>query len=215
MHAYVWTSERTWTHPGCGMACRENRAGREGDPMTLTRRHGIGSDLRRMGRKVASAFQYDAGGPVGEGNGPGVSQRRRAGVPPLIAIGDVMERDLATVLPESSVRNAVALMIEHGISSIPVVDGLGRIAGALNEGDLMQVFYDPGVRCVADVMTQEPIVLSVNAPFVDVIDQLMSSSFRRVLIDDNGLLVGVITRSHVMPALLEALELQTRVETSH
>jgi len=126
-----------------------------------------------------------------------------------------MERDLATVLPESPVRNAVALMIEHGISSVPVVDAEGRIAGALNEGDLMQVFYDPGVSCVADVMTREPIVLSIGAPFVDVIDQLMSSSFRRVLIHDEGLLVGVITRSHVMPALLDALEQQTRAETTH
>ena len=183
--------------------------------MTLTRRHGIGSDLRRMGRKVASAFQFDTEVPAGQGTGPAPSRRRSAAVPLLLTIGDVMERDLATVLPESPVRNAVALMIEHGISSIPVVDAQGQIAGALNEGDLMRVFYDPGVECVADVMTREPIVLSIRAPFVDVIDQLMSSSFRRVLIDDEGLLVGVITRSHVMPALLEALELQTRVETTH
>lgn len=132
--------------------------------------------------------------------------RRHARVTPGLTIRDLMERDLATVRPESSVGEAVRLMIAHEISSIPVVDEGERIAGALNQGDLMQVFYEPDVRCVADVMTRDPIVLSIDAPFVDVIDQLMASNFRRVLIHEDRRLVGVITRSHVMPALLAVLE---------
>ena len=86
------------------------------------------------------------------------------------------------------------------------IDLIGQIVGALNEGDLMKVFYDPDSACVSAVMTCNPVTVSVNAPLSDVVDQLMSSDFRRVLIHDNHRLVGVITRSHLMPALLEALE---------
>lgn len=136
---------------------------------------------------------------------------RRHAVPSQLRIVDVMEGELATVLPESPVAPAVALMIENRISSVPVTDADGRIVGALNEGDLMKVFYEPDTRCVADVMTRHPIVVSIDAPLVDVIDQLMSSDFRRVLIQENDRLVGVITRSHVMPALLSALEQRAAV----
>jgi CBS domain-containing protein len=117
-----------------------------------------------------------------------------------------MEGDLATVCPQSAIGPALALMIENRISSVPVVDADGRIVGALNERDLMKVFYLPDTECVADVMTRNPIVVSVDTPLVDVIDHLMSSDFRRVLVREGDRLVGVITRSHVMPALLAALE---------
>jgi CBS domain-containing protein len=141
-----------------------------------------------------------------DGRGGLTPNGSRSVVPSHLSIADVMEGNLATVLPESSIRSAVRLMIENRISSVPVVDADGAIVGALNEGDLMKVFYEPDTRCVSDVMTRDPIVVSVDANLVEVIDALMSSNFRRVLIRENDLLVGVITRSHVMPALLEALE---------
>ena len=59
---------------------------------------------------------------------------------------------------------------------------------------------------VASVMTTDPIVMSIGAPLVDVVDQLMSSDFRRVLIHEGGRLVGVIVRTHLMPAVLQAIE---------
>jgi len=177
--------------------------------MAITRIQSFGSDLRRMRDRVTSAFVQDAGAPRPPATG------RRAPLPPSLTIRDIMEQDLATVMPEAPVRHAVQLMIAHQISSVPVVDTEGCIAGALNEGDLMQVFYQPGALCVADVMTREPIVLAVDAPFVDVIDHLMSSNFRRVLIHEERRLVGVITRSHVMPALLAALEHRVGEGTTH
>ncbi len=38
------------------------------------------------------------------------------------------------------------------------------------------------------------------------VDQLMSSDFRRVHIQEDGRLVGVIVRTHLMPAVLGAIE---------
>lgn len=161
------------------------------------------TELRRIRESVAHAFRdHTEEGAEGRTRPGG----RRHVVPSGLTIFDVMEGDLATILPESPLRPALRLMIENRISSVPVVDADGRIVGALNEKDLVRVFYEPDAVCVATVMTRNPVTVSIDAPLVDVVDELMSSDFRRVLVHENRRLVGVITRSHLMPALLEALE---------
>jgi hypothetical protein len=46
--------------------------------------------------------------------------------------------------------------------------------------------------------------MPIGAPLVDVIDELMSSDFRRVLIHEGGWLV--IVRTHLMPVVLLTIE---------
>jgi len=173
--------------------------------MSTTRLEHFRSEIRRIRASIADAF-HDHTRKEGNELRLSPSPEHRHVVPPRLTILDVMEGELATVLPESPLRPALALMIANRISSVPVVDADGRIVGALNEGDLMRVFYEPDTKCVEEVMTRNPPTVPVDAPLVDVIDQLMSSDFRRVLIHEDYRLVGVITRSHVMPALLSALE---------
>jgi len=169
--------------------------------MRAVRPEGLGNRIRAV---LAGAF---GGSPAeSESATSRAPPARPPAVPPQLTILDLMEGELATVLPESRIRPAVALMIRHRISSVPVVDAEGRIVGALNESDLMKVFYEPDMGRVEDLMTRRPPSVAVDAPLVDVIDRLMSSDFRRVLIHEDGRLVGVVTRSHVMPALLAALE---------
>jgi CBS domain-containing protein len=177
----------------------------EVDAMTASRMEQFKDELRRMRENIVSAFVERAENDADEQRGS-ASREDSHVVPSNLTILDVMEGELATVLPESTLRPALAVMIERQISSVPVVDADGRIVGALNEGDLIRIFFDPDVECVADVMTRNPPSVSIDAPLVDVIDHLMSSNFRRVLIHENDRLVGVITRSHVMPALMDALE---------
>jgi CBS domain-containing protein len=173
--------------------------------MTATRLDHFRSEFRRIRESIAGARRE---GPQKERSKLSPSHEQRHVVPSHLAILDVMKGNLATVLPESPLRPALALMIENRISSVPVVDSDGRIVGALNERDLMRVFFEPDTRCIAEVMTRDPLTASIDDPLVDVIDQLMSSDFRRVLIHEDRRLVGVITRSHVMPALLSALDEQ-------
>jgi CBS domain-containing protein len=169
-------------------------------------------ELRRIREGIADAFRDPVEAEGAVKGGPQRAEPRHV-VPSHVKILDVMEGNLATVLPESTLGHALALMIENRISSVPVVDSDHRIVGALNEKDLMKVFYLPDATCVEAVMTRDPVSVSIDASLVDVVDQLMSFDFRRVLIHRNGRLIGVITRSHLMPALLEALEVReiTRV----
>jgi len=171
----------------------------------VVRTEHLRSEFRRIRESIFGAFRDHSSQEGSELEVPPPAERRHA-VPPRLTVLDVMEGDLMTVSAESPVRPALRLMIEHRISSVPVVDVEGRIVGALNEKDLMKVFYRIDASCVGAVMTRNPFVVSIEDPLVDVVDRLMSSDFRRVLVHDKRRLVGVITRSHLMPALLDALE---------
>jgi CBS domain-containing protein len=46
-----------------------------------------------------------------------------------------MTREVITVRPEATIHEAVALMLTHGISRLPVVDDTRRVVGIVSEGD--------------------------------------------------------------------------------
>jgi CBS domain-containing protein len=154
-------------------------------------------EIRKIRQGVSHLFRGDTGG--GE-------DTREALVPPHLTIREVMQTQVSTVRPESLLGPAVTMMIEQQVSSLPVVDAEGRIVGALNQKDVLKVFYELDATTVASVMTTDPIVMSITAPLVDVIDELMSSESRRVLIHESGRFAGVIVRSDLMPAVLLTIE---------
>jgi CBS-domain-containing membrane protein len=165
--------------------------------MRVIRAETFRNEIRRIREGVSHRIRGDAA--AGEG-------APKALVRPHRTIRDVMQTQLSTVGPESLLGPAVTMMIELEVSSLPVVDAEGRIVGALNQQDVLKVFYDLDATTVASVMTTDPIVMSINAPLIDVIDQLMSSDFRRVLIHEDGRLAGVIVRTHLLPTVLLTIE---------
>ena len=51
---------------------------------------------------------------------------------------DVMTRRVISVAPDTSIEDAVKLMLEHRISGLLVVDATGHLAGVVTEGDLLR-----------------------------------------------------------------------------
>lgn len=123
----------------------------------------------------------------------------------MATIREIMTPNPVTVRPESSVRKALELLIEHGISGLPVVDADDAIVGIVSEKDLLRLFSEPSPGSVDAVMTREPVMIDGDAPLVEVVDCLMQYDFRRVLIHEQGRLVGVVSRTDLMPAILSAL----------
>ena len=66
---------------------------------------------------------------------PTLNQPESRGVP----ISKIMETCLHTVQPTTSSADALALMREHRISCLPVVDGENRLVGILTERDFMRL----------------------------------------------------------------------------
>ncbi|AEI67745.1 CBS domain-containing protein [Corallococcus macrosporus] len=51
---------------------------------------------------------------------------------------DIMTRDVQTVRPDTPLRRAVTLMLDHKYGCLPVVDAAGTLHGILTEADLVR-----------------------------------------------------------------------------
>lgn len=123
-------------------------------------------------------------------------------------IRDVMTPDPISIGPEHSLLDAVELLLEYEISGLPVVDPGDKIVGVLSERDLLKTYQEPSARTVGELMTRDVVTISLDAPLVEVVDCIMSNDFRRVLIDDEGRLAGVVSRADLMPVILDMLRAQ-------
>jgi acetoin utilization protein AcuB len=56
-----------------------------------------------------------------------------------LTLGSVMTKALVTVSPRGDPRDAAALMLDHRIGALPVVDG-GQLVGIITETDLLRAF---------------------------------------------------------------------------
>ena len=67
------------------------------------------------------------------GHGPGTS---------LVPAAQLMTRDLVTVSPRTLVTEALALMTQHRVRHLPVLDEAGRLVGLVSIGDLVKARID-------------------------------------------------------------------------
>jgi CBS domain-containing protein len=130
---------------------------------------------------------------------------------------DIMTRDVVTVRPDTPVRDAVAQMTDHRITSMPVLDDDGNVIGIVSELDLLRdrLPHDPRAHLwqqgddrpdpagiVRDVMTDTVICLSENADAADLAEALVDNNVRAVPIISGADLVGIVSRRDVLRTLL-------------
>ena len=75
---------------------------------------------------------------------------------------DIMETKVITLRKEATIKEIGEMMIEHGISGFPVVDGENRVLGVVSELDLMRKEIKPNepnlwLVCVWGVNNQKKI----------------------------------------------------------
>jgi CBS domain-containing protein len=118
---------------------------------------------------------------------------------------DVMSSPVITLHPETPARAAAALLVSHGFTAAPVVEG-GRVIGIATEADLMrgQIIPDGWVveelpeAAVAAVMTPAPLSVRPEDDLADVVALMLDSGVRSVPVVDDGVLVGIVSRRDVL-----------------
>ena len=144
-------------------------------------------------------------------------------------VADVMTRHVISVPPDATVEAAARQMLERGISGLMVVDAKGELAGVVTEGDLLRrdeigtvrhrpwwlrMLLSPGRqaadftrahgRRVRDVMTQDVVTVSADAPLEEVVEAMERHRIKRVPVTEGNRVIGVISRSDLMRALVVA-----------
>ena len=109
--------------------------------------------------------------------------------------------NIITVRAEEPVRRAVALMVEHRIGALIVVDAAGRLVGILSERDIMRAAADDEQlfgRPVDAIMTRDVIVGLPQDDVIAVAHTMLEKRFRHLPIIDEGELIGIISIGDVL-----------------
>lgn len=131
-------------------------------------------------------------------------------------VRELMSRPAITIAPTSRLKEAMAVMDEHSITSMPVVDDEGRLVGVISEANLIQdivlpderkhmipVHVDaaPRPRSVADVMTSQVLSVAADDDVTDAVGLMTSTMVKALPVLSDGRVVGVLSRRDIIHAL--------------
>jgi CBS domain-containing protein len=150
----------------------------------------------------------------------------------MAAVRDYMELDPVTVRPDAKAEDVARLLSAHELHGVPVVNEAGRCVGIVTENDLVladeegdlhiphyiELFgglvflesvrgYERRLKkamaaTADDLMTANPTTIGPDADVHEAGRVIASSGHNRLPVVEHGLLVGVITRTDVLRALI-------------
>lgn len=128
-----------------------------------------------------------------------------------ITARDFMVDKLITLRPRMDVLDAVQLLLEHGVSGAPVVDGKGRYLGVFSEECSMQVLLDAAyeelpVTDVAAFMDTEAQTIGPDTHLLSVAQVFLLTPYRRLPVLDEGRLVGMVSRRDVLKCWMKLID---------
>lgn len=110
---------------------------------------------------------------------------------------------------DTTIREAIQIMLERGIGAVLVLDDGGRVGGIFTERDVLRQVatfaVDPS-RPVADVMTRDPECLGLDDGIAFALNRMILGGFRHVpIIDDNRLPLAVLSLREVVAFIVSLL----------
>lgn len=123
-----------------------------------------------------------------------------------IAVADYMSTKIISVSPDTEVSKAIQKMLDHKITSLPVLDDKGNLVGIFSEKDGMKVVvesaYNQGMAGkVEEFMTKNPTVVGSDTSLVDVAEKFHDSAMRSFPVEQDGKFAGMISRVDVLRAI--------------
>ncbi|NCU01196.1 isocitrate dehydrogenase (NADP(+)) [Candidatus Macondimonas diazotrophica] len=121
------------------------------------------------------------------------------------AIGHIMTRKLVTIAHDATIDDAVRVMRDHGVSSVIVEphDGLGW--GILTRRDVMgrvaQAGRNSAEVTVGEMATTPVITVPMTEPISACIDRMIKHRIRRLLVEENGKVIGIATEADMVNAV--------------
>lgn len=128
-------------------------------------------------------------------------------MPRLPVVGDYMDVEVATLSPQTDILGAIDFLIARHVTGAPVVDAERRILGIFTERDCLHLLAaghnaDVPMGNVASFMTRNVVTVTPDTNIYYAAGVFLSHSFRRLpIVDDEGRLVGAITRFDLVRAM--------------
>jgi CBS domain-containing protein len=133
---------------------------------------------------------------------------------------DVMSDGVMSVNAGATVLEAARLLVNAGVSAMPVIDNQGVMVGILSEADIIRhtggmvptepsdneraakAMAEARSKHVADVMTKEVVTAAEDATLREIADLMLKHGIKRVPILRDRSVVGVVSRVDLLQALI-------------
>jgi CBS domain-containing protein len=144
-------------------------------------------------------------------------------------IQDVMSTNVLTVRSTTPLKEAAFILAEHHISGLPVVDADGHVVGVLSEGDIL--FKESGVpekpslferllaapatglelklaaRTAGESMSAPALTIGPKRSVSEAANLMIDNGVNRLpVVDDDGKLLGIVTRADLVRAFVRSDE---------
>lgn len=148
-------------------------------------------------------------------------------------VKDVMATDVVTVGPDVGIKEAARLMVETGISGLPVVED-GELVGMITESDFLDQEADKSEEryhrlldallgnrshrslgdSVRDAMTSHVVTISPDARLSEAAYLMKNKRVKRLpVVGESGKMRGIVSRADILHAFIrsdDAIESQIR-----
>ena len=117
---------------------------------------------------------------------------------------DIMKAPVITAKDDMLITDAMKLMTRWRISGLPVVNGDGKLVGMVTGRLIMNdaISGNAARVRVADVMSKQLEIygptFSLDTPVEELVNNFAASRINRVLIIENGCVVGIISRIDII-----------------
>jgi CBS domain-containing protein len=134
----------------------------------------------------------------------------------------LMTRDVATVSPETSLKEVAGILADRGISGLPVCDSGGRVVGVVSEADILRKEQgvapgrgsvldwllghtdDPAEKLAAhtagEAMSAPALTIDAGRPVSEAARLMVDRGVNRLPVTSGDDLVGIVTRADLVRA---------------
>ena len=137
-----------------------------------------------------------------------------------LTVADIYTENVVTVAEDTRIGQAINLLREHGVSRLPVLDSDGYLSGILTTHDIVDVVVrdeDKATRGeragdidrvldipVYDVMVSPVSTTTLSDSVKDSVERMLENDYNGLVVtpeDDDGTVVGILTKTDVLRAL--------------
>lgn len=133
---------------------------------------------------------------------------------------DCMVTKLVTLSPDMDVHVAIRMLLKKRISGAPVVGPKGEYLGVFSERCSMQVILDAAYEQlpsnhVGAFMDRDAMTITPDTQLLSIAQAFLLTSYRRLpVVDEDGQLLGQISRRDVLNAAVDTLKTEPVRERS-